>query len=77
MQTVPNRASMASNSNDRRVSNPSPLKQSIAKGKTTLRSQGMGKYISEGARAVDSTSKTKRLAAKAAGKPPVNQRKPR
>lgn len=77
MQPVPNRTSMASASNDRRVNNPDSLKQSIAKGKTTLRSQGMGKLISPGARAVDSTSKTKRMAAKAAGKPPVSQRKAR
>lgn len=63
------------NFNDRRVSNPSTMNQEIAKGKTLARAAGAGKYISPGARANGSTSKTRRLAAKAAGKPPVNQRK--
>lgn len=74
MEPVPNRVSMA---NDRRVNNPDSLKQSIAKGKTTLRSQGLGKLISPGARAVDSTSKTNKMNAIAKGKPTFAQRKAR
>jgi hypothetical protein len=50
---------------------------SIAKGKTTLRREGIYNYANEGVKIMGSSSKMKRAAAKLAGKPPVNKRKPK
>jgi hypothetical protein len=59
------------------VSKVGGLAGTIAKGKTTLRKEGIYNYANEGVKIMGSSSKMKRAAAKLAGKPPVNKRKPK